>query len=247
MARVLIGLLLAIVSASSLADRQPHSPSQPLAGPWTVSVGRSPKSLQAGARSVRLPYVVNATGFTGRRGLISFRGSVAWFRKDFIVPSDGPYVLQFGSVHHRATVWLDSRLVRRHVGAYLPFEVRATLSAGRRHTLVALRSLFAHAKKTNAIFRNPTSHIKVGHQESGVLQPLRPEHLQLCDPHAGVLRGALEDTVFLGDQARCDVRLEDGEHLRVRAGDEAEPRAGDRVGVAVRPGCGVVMAADEES
>jgi integrase len=48
----------------------------------------------------------------------------------------------------------------------------------RRQTLVALRSLFAHAKKTKAIFRNPTSRIKVGQQESGVLQPLRPEQLQ---------------------------------------------------------------------
>jgi integrase len=48
----------------------------------------------------------------------------------------------------------------------------------RRTTLVALRSLFAHAKKTKAIFRNPTSRIKVGQQESGVLQPLRPEHLK---------------------------------------------------------------------
>src|SRR5437762_10768816 len=124
MAPLLLALAIALASATSLAqDPRPA----PLAGSWTVSVGRSASG--AGARSVRLPYVVNATGFTGRRGLISFRGSVAWFRKDFIVPSDGPYVLQFGSVHHRATVWLDSRLVRRHVGAYLPFEVRATLSA----------------------------------------------------------------------------------------------------------------------
>lgn len=48
----------------------------------------------------------------------------------------------------------------------------------RRTTLVALRSLFAHAKKTKAIFRNPASRIKVGQQESGVLQPLRPEHFK---------------------------------------------------------------------
>ncbi|MGI8311486.1 integrase [Saccharopolyspora hattusasensis] len=48
----------------------------------------------------------------------------------------------------------------------------------RRTTLIALRSLFAHAKKTKAIFRNPTSRIKVGQQEAGVLQPLRPEHLK---------------------------------------------------------------------
>lgn len=75
---------------------------------------------------------------------------------------------------------------------------------------------------------------------------LRPEHLLVCDPSAAVLTGVLEDTVFLGDQARHEVRLEDGKQLRIRAGDEAEPRRGERVGVAVRPGRGVVVAADEE-
>src|SRR5947207_6686686 len=197
MARVLIGLLLAIVSASSLADRQPHSPSQPLAGPWTVSVGRSPKSLQAGARSVRLPYVVNATGFTGRRGLISFRGSVAWFRKDFIVPSDGPYVLQFGSVHHRATVWLDSRLVRRHVGAYLPFEVRATLSAGRRHTLVV-----------RADWRDPITMKRSGWHRSwvnfgGINRPITLREAGPSDNVSPVIRTRLQD----GGAALVDVSI----------------------------------------
>lgn len=47
----------------------------------------------------------------------------------------------------------------------------------RRATLIALRSLFAHAKKTGTIFRNPTRRIKVGQHECGVLQPLRPEHV----------------------------------------------------------------------
>src|SRR4051794_6112484 len=134
MVRVAIGALLAVVAASSLADSgsSPAPPAQvSLAGPWTVSVG----AAAARMRTVQVPYVVNATGFTGRRGLVSYRGSVAWFRKRFSVPSAGTYVVRFESVHHKATVWIDGRLARRHTGAYLPFEVRARLGAGT-HQLV---------------------------------------------------------------------------------------------------------------
>jgi hypothetical protein len=104
-----------------------------LSGPWTVGIGQSANG--AGAHTVQLPYVVNARGFTGRRGLVSYRGSVAWYRKRFTVAASGPYVIRFESVHHKATIWLDGRVVRHHTGAYLPFEVRATLAAGRTHTL----------------------------------------------------------------------------------------------------------------
>ncbi|WP_431972618.1 hypothetical protein [Nocardia sp. bgisy134] len=42
----------------------------------------------------------------------------------------------------------------------------------RRHTLIALRSLFAFAKKTGVVFRNPTARIPVGPNTYSVLQPL---------------------------------------------------------------------------
>jgi hypothetical protein len=130
MPALLLALVLALAPAASLADAQVAS--DPLAGAWNVSV----PAAAARARSVRLPYVANATGFTGRRGIKSYEGSVAWFRKRFNVPATGPYVLGFESVHHKATIWIDGRVVRRHTGAYLPFEVRRTLTAGRTHTLV---------------------------------------------------------------------------------------------------------------
>jgi hypothetical protein len=164
MIRLLIGLLVAVVSASSLADSQPapQPAPVPLSGPWTVRIDPAARGaargFQAGAfrgRSVSIPYVANATGFTGHHGLVSFRGSVAWFRKRFSVPGDGPYVLRFESVHHKATVWLDGRLMRRHVGAYLPFEVRSTLAAGRRHTLVV-----------RADWRDPNAMKRVGWHRS---------------------------------------------------------------------------------
>ncbi|WP_435647978.1 hypothetical protein [Kitasatospora purpeofusca] len=48
----------------------------------------------------------------------------------------------------------------------------------RKHTLVALRSLFTRAKKNGTIFKNPTSRIRVGQQESGVIQPLESEDVR---------------------------------------------------------------------
>ena len=116
----------------------------PLAGPWDVSVGTSARG--AHTRSLDLPYVVNATGFTGRRGIVSWRGAVAWYRKRFTVPADGTYVIRFESVQHKATVWVDGRLLRHHTGAYLPFEVRASLKADKPHTLLV-----------RADYRDPTA------------------------------------------------------------------------------------------
>jgi beta-galactosidase/beta-glucuronidase len=51
------------------------------------------------------------------------------------VAADGDYAIRFESVNHRATVWVDGRRVARHTGAYLPFEARTRLGAGR-HTLL---------------------------------------------------------------------------------------------------------------
>ena len=128
---LLLALILALAPAASLADA---GATDPLAGPWTLTVGSS--AAGAHPRSVDLPYVANATGFTGARGEVSYRGAVAWFRKRFTVPATGPYVLRFESVHHKATVWLDGRVVARHTGAYLPFAVRTALTAGRPHSLL---------------------------------------------------------------------------------------------------------------
>lgn len=46
------------------------------------------------------------------------------------------------------------------------------------NTLVALRSLFASCKKTGMIFRDPTSRIKAGQREHGLIQPLQAEQIQ---------------------------------------------------------------------
>ncbi|MFD8966873.1 hypothetical protein ACFV0C_18060 [Streptomyces sp. NPDC059568] len=64
-------------------------------------------------------------------------------------------------------------VTRDEVLAYLK-----TLHGRHRHEqLVALRPLFAWAKRVGPIFRNPTSRIKVGHYQYAVLQPLVPEQV----------------------------------------------------------------------
>jgi beta-glucuronidase len=56
----------------------------------------------------------------------SFTGSVAWYRKDFRLPSRDralSWIVRFESVNFRATVWLNGRKLGEHVGGYLPFEL----------------------------------------------------------------------------------------------------------------------------
>jgi beta-glucuronidase len=59
----------------------------------------------------------------------SQRGTIGWYRKDFVLPSAARSVgwkIRFESVNYRAKVWLNGRLVGEHEGAYVPFEVPTT-------------------------------------------------------------------------------------------------------------------------
>ena len=77
---------------------------------------------------VSVPSSFNAGDFSNA----SFDGSVAWYRRDFTLPSGAfaPYVpaaarnwiIRFESVNYGATVWLNGRAIGSHVGANLPFE-----------------------------------------------------------------------------------------------------------------------------
>jgi beta-glucuronidase len=71
-----------------------------------------------------VPKAINAQVFS----IESYMGSVHWLRKDFKLPkarSNAKWILRFESVNYRAKVWLNGRAVGSHVGAYLPFELRA--------------------------------------------------------------------------------------------------------------------------
>ena len=89
-----------------------------------------------GGELVRVPFVPDATKINGDKGVRSFRGSIGWYRTHIQVPVDGLYAIRFESVNHRARVYVDGKLEGEHKGEYMPFEVRAPLTAGTRHTLV---------------------------------------------------------------------------------------------------------------
>ncbi|MEX2194653.1 MAG: glycoside hydrolase family 2 TIM barrel-domain containing protein [Thermoleophilaceae bacterium] len=105
-------------------------------------------------KRVTLPYSPNAWPVSGRRGARNFDGSVGWYERELDIPSDGRYAIRFESVHHKAMVWIDGRRVARHNGAYMPWEVRRRLTAGK-HTLVV-----------RADWRNPTQMKRDGYHRA---------------------------------------------------------------------------------
>ena len=86
-------------------------------------------------RQVGVPDVVDPSPYSGRAGGRNYEGSVAWYRTTVRAPAAGLYAFGFQSANFRATVFLDGRPLGTHVGSYLPFEMRGSLSAGA-HTLV---------------------------------------------------------------------------------------------------------------
>lgn len=88
-------------------------------------------------RPVSVPYSPNAKAVSGAAGRRAYNGSVGWFAREIQAPVAGRYAVRFESAHHRATVFVDGRKVREHVGAYEPFTARVALRPGR-HT-VAVR------------------------------------------------------------------------------------------------------------
>ena len=85
---------------------------------------------------VRTPFVPRATQISGRGGSLNFKGGVAWYRTQLDVPTERLYAIRFESINHLAQIYLDGKRVGTHKGEYLPFEVRARLKPGVRHSLV---------------------------------------------------------------------------------------------------------------
>jgi beta-glucuronidase len=76
-----------------------------------------------GWSKVSVPNAWNATDVSNA----SMAGSVTWYRKDFRAPSAAAsttWLLHFDNVRYRASVWLNGKLLGRHAGAYLPWELR---------------------------------------------------------------------------------------------------------------------------
>jgi hypothetical protein len=85
-------------------------------------------------RPVPVPYSPNAGAVSGAAGRRAYAGGVGWFAREVHVPVAGRYAIALESAHYRATVFVDGRPVREHVGAYEPFAARTHLTGGR-HTI----------------------------------------------------------------------------------------------------------------
>jgi beta-glucuronidase len=100
------------------------------ADPGDVGVRRKWQrpAMTVGFKPVAVPNAFNATDLSRR----SFAGSVQWYRVRFAAPQvDGAqWRLRFESVNVQATVWLNGVRLGSHRGAYLPFELPASLRPG---------------------------------------------------------------------------------------------------------------------
>jgi hypothetical protein len=86
-------------------------------------------------RPVQVPYSPNAMAYSGAAGQRAYDGSIGWYATDVQAPLAGLYAVRFESAHHSASVFVDGKPVREHVGAYEPFAARVPLQRGQ-HTIV---------------------------------------------------------------------------------------------------------------
>ena len=161
-ARVLAAAALVVACATALGG-SPASAQQPLAqlGQWTYRADPEDVGLRAGwvdrpppMAPVSLPHVANPAPITGPGGERSYRGSIGWWRTVLTVAKPGRYEVRFGSVHYRATVWIDGRVACEHDGAYEPFACPATLAPG------------GHAVVVRANWRLPDRQQRQGHDRA---------------------------------------------------------------------------------
>jgi beta-glucuronidase len=158
------GVCAALAAAPAAAQAPPGS-APTTGGPggrsalsnWTLRLDAANRGLAQGwqrggfsGQAVSVPSVVNPLDIKGARGWRNYEGSVAWYRTTFAAPSAGTYALSFASANFEADVWVDGRPLMRHRGAYLPFEARASLTAGM-HTVVV-----------RIDWRNPAAQSRVG-------------------------------------------------------------------------------------
>jgi hypothetical protein len=109
---------------------------------WRYRADPDVRGRQAGwargewrGRPVVVPHSPNAGAISGPAGARNYAGAVGWFARKVNVPVDGLYAIGLESAHHKATVFVDGRPVREHVGAYEPFTARTRLARGH-HAIV---------------------------------------------------------------------------------------------------------------
>ena len=172
-------------------------------GGWSYVADPGDAGLRAGwvlrppaMVAVSVPHVANPAPLSGAGGRRAFAGSVGWWRAPLAVSAAGRYELRFGSVHHRATVWIDGALACEHDGAYEPFACPVTLAAGE------------HAVTLRANWRSPARQQRQGHDRAwfnwgGIAWPVSAVAL-----HDTELRLVGVHTTLAGGAARVALTLE---------------------------------------
>ena len=87
-----------------------------------VANGFQRQTSTVGWTPISVPNAWNA----GDDSAESMSGTIAWYRKDFTLPSAKEaldWIVRFESVNYRSKVWLNGRPLGTHKGAYLPFEM----------------------------------------------------------------------------------------------------------------------------
>ena len=128
-------------------------------GPWVLRSDHHNSGIRLGwgrggfaGSTVTVPYATSANPhrLTGRRGIRMYEGTIAWYRTTFRVPRAGRYAIDFQSVNHRATVWIDGhRVGLSHDGEFQPFTKFFRASGPGRHLLV-VRADYSHIERQKA-------------------------------------------------------------------------------------------------
>lgn len=106
------------------------------------------KSLRGWAK-ITVPYNWNASDTTLNRS------SVGWYRKEFKLPRSPRghhprWIMRFEGANHRAAVYLNGKLIGKHAGGYLPFEVDLKgLKRGRNRLVVKVSTLRSNTDLTH--------------------------------------------------------------------------------------------------
>ncbi len=163
---------------------------------------------------------------------------VVWYRRRFTLPEGEPdrrWLLHFGAVDYRATVWVDGRLVAEHEGGHTPFgaDITAALREDTAEHVLVVRAEDQPADASQPRGKQYWGKHPQGiwyHRTTGIwqpvwLEPVAQRHIESVHWIPDAARGSL------GLRARIAGNTGEPLNLRVRVSLEGETLAEDSYGV----------------
>ena len=144
-------LLLVALTAAPAPAAEPYTYAGPsgrvqIDGPWVLRSDHDNVGIRNGwgrgdwgGSQVMVPHATSASPkrLHGETSIRMYEGTRAWYRTTFRVPRAGRYAIDFQSVNHRATVWIDGeRVGLSHDGEFQPFTKEFEASGPGEHLLV---------------------------------------------------------------------------------------------------------------